>query len=150
MKKISIFLVAALSMQSCATLFTGTTDQITFNSQPEGAKVLHKGIDKCTTPCVLEMPRSMSAETMEMKLDGYQPKLFTLNKEFNAVTLLNIVLGGVIGLGVDAATGAMMQYTDNEYSVDFNTDSVASKKVPKVKPTTEASAQAVAGVPAQK
>ena len=30
-----------LSLTSCATIFTGTTDKITFNSKPEGAKVYY-------------------------------------------------------------------------------------------------------------
>lgn len=150
MKKISIFLIAALSLQSCATLLTGTSDQITFNSQPEGAKVFHKGIEKCTTPCVIEMPRSMGAETLEMKAEGYEPKLFALNKEFNGVTLLNVLVGGIIGLGVDAASGAMMQYTDNVYTMDFANGSMASQKAPKTKTSqTESKAQAQAEAPAQ-
>ena len=34
-----------LSLTSCATIFTGTTDKITFNSKPEGAKVYYKGYE---------------------------------------------------------------------------------------------------------
>lgn len=34
-----------LSITSCATIFTGTKDSIAFTTTPEGAKVIHKGIE---------------------------------------------------------------------------------------------------------
>ncbi|MDQ0594566.1 hypothetical protein QFZ37_002935 [Chryseobacterium ginsenosidimutans] len=63
--KISIAVLSAilLSTTSCATIITGTKDKITFNSTPEGAKVFHKGIEKCTTPCTAEISRSLSKQT---------------------------------------------------------------------------------------
>lgn len=33
-----------LSLTSCATIFTGTTDKITFNSKPEGQKFIIRGM----------------------------------------------------------------------------------------------------------
>ena len=37
----------------------------------------------------------------------------TLRSEAEAMTAGNILFGGVIGLGVDAATGAMHRYDEN-------------------------------------
>ena len=48
-----------LSLTSCATIFTGTTDKITFNSKPEGAKVYYKGYEKCVTPCSFNVNRGL-------------------------------------------------------------------------------------------
>ena len=43
-------IIGALSLTSCATIFTGTSDAITFNSTPEGANAFEAGIEQCTTP----------------------------------------------------------------------------------------------------
>ncbi|MFP3832067.1 hypothetical protein [Chryseobacterium sp. SIMBA_028] len=57
--KLSIVLLLgiALSTTSCATMFTGTQDPITFTSNPAGATVFHKGIEKCVTPCTTKIPK---------------------------------------------------------------------------------------------
>ena len=52
--KTAVVLISTLSLTSCATILTGTSDKITFNSSPEGAKVLDAGIEKCTTPCTIK------------------------------------------------------------------------------------------------
>lgn len=41
-----------------------------------------------------------------------------ISKNFNAVTLLNIVLGGAIGVGIDAAAGSLTGYSPKKYDVE--------------------------------
>lgn len=119
--KLSIVLLAGitLSTTSCATIFTGTKDSISFTSNPEGAKVFHKGIEKCTTPCTAEIPRSLSKQTVTFEKEGYNKKEVKLIKTFNAVTLLNILLGGAIGVGIDAASGSLTKYSPKAYTVEL-------------------------------
>jgi hypothetical protein len=111
--------ITSLSLSSCATIFTGTKDEITFNSSPEGATVFHRGVEKCTTPCTTSLNRSLNPENVDLKMIGYEPKTVGLSKEFNAVTLLNILLGGIIGLGVDAATGSLTKYDQKKYNIEL-------------------------------
>ncbi|UKB85633.1 PEGA domain-containing protein [Chryseobacterium sp. MEBOG06] len=114
-----LLLGIALSATSCATIFTGSKDKISFNSSPEGAKVLHKGIEKCVTPCIAEIPRSLSKQTVTLEKEGFVSKEFKLTKTFNAVTLLNILFGGAIGVGIDAATGSLTKYSPKKYDVEL-------------------------------
>ncbi|MCD9616394.1 PEGA domain-containing protein [Chryseobacterium gleum] len=116
---IVLSLSIALSTTSCATIFTGTRDPITFSSNPEGAKVFHKGIEKCTTPCTVKIPRSLSKQTVTFEKEGFEKKEVKLTKNFNAVTLLNIILGGAIGVGIDAATGSLTKYSPKKYDVEL-------------------------------
>ncbi len=109
----------AISTTSCATIITGTKDKISFTSSPEGAKVFHKGIEKCTTPCTAEIPRSLSKQTVTFEKEGFASKEVKLTKKFNPVTLPNILLGGVIGVGIDAATGSLTKYSPKEYKVEL-------------------------------
>ncbi len=115
----ALLLGITLSATSCATILTGTKDKIIFNSTPEGAKVMHKGIEKCTTPCTAEIPRSLSRQTVTFEKEGFNNKEVKLTKTFNAVSLVNILLGGVIGVGIDAATGSLTKYSPKEYKVEL-------------------------------
>ena len=116
---ITLLIGIALSTTSCATIITGTKDKITFNTTPEGAKVIHKGIEKCTTPCTAEIPRSLSKQVVTFEKEGFISKEVKLTKTFNPVTLVNILLGGVIGLGIDTATGSLTKYSPKEYKVEL-------------------------------
>ncbi|WP_139166197.1 PEGA domain-containing protein [Chryseobacterium soldanellicola] len=111
--------VTVLSTTSCATIFTGTKDKISFSSTPEGAKVFHKGIEKCTTPCTTEISRGLGKQMATFEKEGFNNKEVKLTKTFNPVTLLNILLGGVIGLGVDTATGSLIKYSPKAYTVEL-------------------------------
>ncbi|WP_294299380.1 PEGA domain-containing protein [uncultured Chryseobacterium sp.] len=115
----ALLLSMVLSMSSCATILTGTKDKITFNSSPEGAKVIHNGIEKCTTPCTAEIPRSLSKQTVTFEKEGFNTKEVKLTKTFNPVTLVNILLGGAIGVGIDAATGSLTKYSPKDYKVEL-------------------------------
>ena len=110
-----------ISTTSCATIFTGTKDKITFNSTPEGAKVFHKDVEKCVTPCTVEISRGLSKQVATFRKEGYADKEVKLEKTFNPVTLLNILLGGVIGAGIDTATGSIIKYSPKSYTVELET-----------------------------
>lgn len=114
----SALLIGAISLSSCATIFTGTSDSITFNSKPEGAKVFEAGIEKCTTPCTYKVSRSLSQKNIELKKDGYENKVFTLDSKFNAVSILNFF--GVLGWGIDAATGSLKKYDTKAYNIELD------------------------------
>ncbi|MDR6513859.1 PEGA domain-containing protein [Chryseobacterium camelliae] len=116
---VALLLGAAVSFTSCATIITGTKDKISFTSTPEGAKVMHKGIEKCTTPCTAEIPRSLSRQTVTFEKEGYNSKEMKLTKTFNPVTLVNIILGGAIGVGIDAATGSLTKYSPKAYTTEL-------------------------------
>ncbi|UCA60045.1 PEGA domain-containing protein [Chryseobacterium rhizoplanae] len=116
---IVLLLVTALSTTSCATIFTGTRDKITFNSSPEGAKVIHNGEEKCTTPCTAPISRSLGKQFITVEKEGFDSQKIKLNKSFNAVTLLNILFGGAIGVGIDAATGSLTKYSTKKYDVEL-------------------------------
>lgn len=117
----SLTLLVLLSfVASCATIFTGTKDTIRFNSNPEGATVYIDGIEVCKTPCSVPVKRSISDKDIEFKLDGYKTRMFTLDKEFNVVSVIN--LGFLVGWAIDAATGSIMKYDRKSYELDLEKD----------------------------
>ena len=122
MKKQILKAVAVLSitisLTSCATIFTGTSDAVTFNSKPEGAKVLEAGIEKCTTPCTYKVNRSLSQKTVEIRKEGYENKVVGLDTKFNSVSILNLF--GILGWGIDAATGSLKKYDTKVYDIQLD------------------------------
>jgi len=105
-------------LTSCATIFTGTSDPISFNSTPDGAKVFEAGIEKCTTPCTYKVSRFLSEKTVEIKKDGYDNKVIALDAKFNGVSVLNLF--GILGWGIDAATGSLKKYDTKVYEIKLD------------------------------
>jgi len=109
-------LISAFLLTSCATLFTGSTDNITINSEPEGAMILVEGIELGRTPATVTVKRpGLGNKTVTLQLEGYEDRVFILQKEFNVIALLNF--GGFVGWIVDIATGAVMKYNPKNYDM---------------------------------
>lgn len=109
-------------------LFTGTKDQISFNSSPSGAVIYKDGVELCTTPCSYKVKRSLSDTDIEIKLDGYETRLITLDTEFNVVSVIN--LGNLFGWGIDALSGAVMKYDRKSYEISLTPNKITSSIEP--------------------
>lgn len=110
-------------LSGCATIFTGTKDRINFNSEPSGALVYVNGIEQCRTPCSVNVTRSVNDTDVEFRLDGYETRIITLNKEFNLVSIVNLT--NPLGWGIDVISGAVMKYDQQSYDIVLNKKSVA-------------------------
>jgi len=90
MKKILVLTVVGISLAfSSATLFSGTTQNVSFNSDPKGAKVLIDEVEKCKTPCTLTLKRG-SYDNVTFKKDGYQSKTLPLEKTYNNTAFFSL------------------------------------------------------------
>ncbi len=113
MKKILLIGVVAFSLQSCATLFSGTKDQITFRSYPADATVLLNGreIGKTNNSIVIKRRQGKNAMITYHK-DGY--KDLTFPHEVKTVTgyWVNFlgyfagIIPGIVFTMTDVATSA--------------------------------------------
>ena len=80
------------------------------------------GLDQGTTPAIVEVKRPGLGDTqVVLKLDGYEDKVFTLQSKFNAVSILNFA--GIIGWGIDIATGAVKKYSPKGYNIEMEPES---------------------------
>lgn len=120
-------LMLSFTMMSCATIFTGTKDRIYFDPQPQGATVIIDGIDICQTPCNTKVKRGFSDKNVEFKLDGYTTRIITLDKSFNAVSILN--LASPLHWAIDALTGSIMKYDRKSYNIELE------QKLSQINPT---------------
>ncbi len=88
----------------CATIIQGTTQRVPVSSVPSGARLTVNESTAYTTPTVLELSRK-EHHTLQFSLEGYQPEVIKLESVTSGVVMGNILLGGLIGWGVDAASG---------------------------------------------
>jgi hypothetical protein len=98
----------------CATLFTGSSDSVTINSDPSGAKAYLNGNFIGNTPVTNVLKRDKDYNVV-VKKDGYEPANGTISRSFNAVAILNLL--SPLCWIVDVVTGAMWKFDQNAITV---------------------------------
>lgn len=107
-------LAGALTLASCATITKGT-DQVVSIDTPgyAGAQctLISKAIGtrQIVTPGTITLPKGGDNIAVNCVRGCYRGT-GVIASEVEAMTAGNVLAGGVIGLGVDAATGAMHKY----------------------------------------
>ncbi len=88
----------------CATVMHGTKQAVAINTVPAGAFVDVDG-QRLQTPCAPRLARSKD-HTLVVSMPGYRTEKCHVARMPTRAILGNIWAGGLIGMGVDAATGA--------------------------------------------
>jgi hypothetical protein len=103
----------------CASVTRGTTENISIATTPTGATADISGLEiptACVTPCVVQAKRNADI-SVTINKEGYEPQTIPLTKEIPGSGAAgfagNILLGGLVGMGVDAATGAAQDHKPN-------------------------------------
>ncbi|MCJ2028953.1 translation initiation factor 2 [Methylobacterium sp. J-043] len=122
--------LVAVSLAACGSVTRGTTELIAFTSEPPGAAVATTTNRYCpTTPCSLDVPRSEEFDVTFTK-PGFQPQTVPVRTKLAGAGAAgfagNVLAGGVIGMGVDAYTGAAMDHTPNPVAVTLVPDALPS------------------------
>lgn len=117
MMKLITVSALALTLGACATVTRGTTNSITVNSEPAGAQaVTSNGLTCPSTPCTWDVNRKQEFIVTFTK-DGYEdlqvPVATRLAGAGAAGFAGNVLVGGLIGMGVDAATGSTLEHYPN-------------------------------------
>lgn len=118
---IRVLLAAAIALPcfGCASVTRGTTENISIATTPSGATAEISGLEiptACVTPCVVQAKRNADI-TVTINKEGYEPQIIPLTKEIPGSGAAgfagNLLAGGLIGMGVDAATGAAQDHKPN-------------------------------------
>ena len=114
------FLIIGLLLSACATLFKGTTSTTYFSSKPAGAQVYVNGKLTGNTPLQIKL-KSKGRYTVEFRKAGYGSKTYTLQNRIEPVwIILDALSTGLIGIVVDAATGAWYTLEPNRINIVFS------------------------------
>ncbi|MEP4782602.1 MAG: PEGA domain-containing protein [Algibacter sp.] len=116
---IKMFLIShILLFSSCATIITGSRQNVEISSTPSSAKVFINEIEIGQTPVEKQLKRNQDYQLV-LKLDGYKTYNTKLERKFNAWYIGNIAFGGLIGLIVDPITGAIHKLKPEEVNGNF-------------------------------
>ncbi|MGS0706782.1 hypothetical protein ACVBEE_09690 [Acinetobacter sp. ANC 3781] len=111
-------LAATLTMTGCASIFSGSTQTLTFKSVPDTANITitnksGEKIHTSSTPATVTLKRGNgyfkpAGYEITFSKEGFQTKTVQVKATVNGWYIANIIFGGLIGfLIVDPATGAM-------------------------------------------
>ena len=106
--------LSILVLPACATILGGgKLQRVGFASTPAGATVTVDGRSVGTTPATISLARKEAA-VVEISLPGYQTHEVLLDKSINGWFWANILLGGLIGMAVDAVSGSMYKLSPEQ------------------------------------
>lgn len=109
-------LAAALALSGCATLFSGTRQNVHIASDPPGATILVDGLEQGVTPTTLRLKKPGLDDTeVTLRMAGYADRTFSLQSEFDMISLLNVFFWP--GFLVDAVSGAIQEYDPQSYAL---------------------------------
>jgi hypothetical protein len=116
------------SLSGCSTIIEGRSQQVMVNTNPSGADCgIFRNGDKIAsisdTPGSAYIEKTKYDIKIECSKDGYQDATFMNHSGTAGATWGNIVAGGLIGWGVDSATGS-----DNKYESPVNMTLVPEEK----------------------
>ena len=119
-RMISMLISVAMLASGCATITRGSSEVLVIDTDPPGAAATLSSGHYCKTPCSIELKRKNNVH-VKLEKDGYEFVETDINSQISnagaAGMAGNVLLGGLIGVGVDAATGATKQLVPNPLKV---------------------------------
>jgi hypothetical protein len=125
-------LFSLILLNGCATIIHGTTQDIGVSTDPSGAEVLVDGQERYKSPTKITMKRK-DDHMVEVSLEGFQKETINIKSVVSGAVAGNILAGGLIGWGIDAASGG--QYRLVPENIDVRLRPIATQAG---KPTEEA------------
>ncbi|MBF0353049.1 MAG: PEGA domain-containing protein [SAR324 cluster bacterium] len=119
---IQVVVIVGILSGGCSSIVSGTKQQLTFNSEPDGATVSINGVTMGKTPATVMVDRQ-KGQSVTFEKDGYKKQTIPLSTSLNTWFWGNIVIGGFLGSTTDAASGSMHEYVPNQFYVTLAIDS---------------------------
>ena len=122
MKQIFISAISILIFTSCASLTQGTSDAFLITSKPNNVEITTSHGYFCTAPCALKLPKKESY-TVKAEKKGYCERIYnvvsTVGGSGGTALAGNVLVGGLIGAGVDTMTGAAKELSPNPLNIEL-------------------------------
>jgi hypothetical protein len=113
--------VAGVALCGCATIFTGTSDEVTFEANVPNVRLSIDGRAEGQLPIKLDVSRNFFGDhhfRAKFEAPGYETQEFKLDRAFNGVAILDITSPVTSG-GIDLLTGSIMLISPREYHVQM-------------------------------
>lgn len=118
MKRIIVAVFVVL-LGGCATLISGTTDELSFSSNVDPVKVYIDGLKVGETPLKVDVEKKAGeGRLVRFEKDGYETQEFKLRNKVDWV-IISDVSSVIISGGIDVLSGAIMEYSPKQYHIEM-------------------------------
>ena len=113
--KLTMILLVVFAVSGCGTIM-GVKEMVNIDTNVSEAEILVNGVSVGEAPgAVIIKPK----DVVSLKKDGYRDQVVPIFTKFNTWVIGNILLGGIPGLIVDAATGSMKMIEGNYFKANM-------------------------------
>ena len=128
-----MWVLACSFLTGCGTLIHGTTQQVSFESNPPGATVRLTDGTHLTTPQIAQLRRAQD-HTVTIEKEGYESERIAINRDFNwGASIFGNILWITPGIIVDVLAGGA--WTLNPEHINVNLAVEKPKSPPTVSHT---------------
>lgn len=120
MRSCILFGLLLPALSGCGLIFNGTRQTVQVQSTPSATKVsTTPATMDYTTPSTINLERRTSY-SLRFEKEGYSPATFALQSRVRAgIVIADVILGGVIGVVIDATTGAWSKLVPGTVTVSL-------------------------------
>lgn len=123
MKRLTV-LIPTLALSACGALFNGGPQNVAMNSNPGGAEIWIDGTNRGITPATLQLAKNKN-HTVTFRKAGFADTNYEITRQVSVTYAVLDVLGGLLPIIVDAATGSWYVLNTKEVNVQLGQKTVA-------------------------
>jgi hypothetical protein len=117
--KFTTLVLIPVILSGCATIFSGTSDEISFSTNVDPVRVYIDGLNVGGTPLKVAVEKKVGkGRVVRFEKVGYKTQEFNLKNKFDTIAILDITSVITSG-GIDVLTGAIMEYDPKQYHVEM-------------------------------
>ena len=122
LKAAFVMVLPAMMLTSCATILTGGSPTIAIDGdvkEPVTIITEKQTYANVQLPCSVHVNRHhLEGQRIKIQSENFDFKDIVLEKTINGVTFANIIIGGLIGWGVDMITNCVSNPQSKNYFVE--------------------------------
>lgn len=119
MKKHHLLLSLTFALSSCATMISGTTQEVSFDSNLKGTQIYINNKEICQTPCITTLERGKEKIMVTAKKAGYEERTIFIERNINPTTVINVAstIFSTFGLSTDISSDSFWEYAPNSFYI---------------------------------
>lgn len=117
MKILSLIITIMFFCSSCCSIVQGRTQKVGISSNPSGAEAEIDGM-KIITPKILNLERNKNYK-IDITKEGYYRAGAIITGHLSGWLWGNVLLGGLIGMAIDFATGAAYKLEPKNVQIEL-------------------------------
>ncbi len=132
--------LSLLFQNGCASIISRSEQDVQIRSNPAEASVEIDGMRYGSTPVMAKLKRK-SRHEVKVSKEGFHPETRLTGRGFNWWFMGNIILGGIIGIIIDFATGAVYSVKPDEINISLEANPKAAQETKTTVNTTATAAK---------